>query len=153
MVGCTTDTFCDCTCTSMRFESVISFNITSHTCRADSPKRIFKISIFRRWEVETPELCDIMQYNIQTHLSFNTIASIADGQQALCQEHLQLLHKEILRVVDADQCTNNITWLVCPELYIEQSSFSAKEAGHRQISCCYPPGPASIGSGSQFGSP
>lgn len=39
----------DWTCWSIRFESVISLNITSHTCSAVSPNRIFRISIFRRW--------------------------------------------------------------------------------------------------------
>lgn len=42
--------FCDCTCWSIRLESVISLNMTSHTCNAASPNRIFRISIFRRWK-------------------------------------------------------------------------------------------------------
>ena len=40
--------FCECTCWLIRRESVISFNMTSHTCNGASPKRTLSISMFRR---------------------------------------------------------------------------------------------------------
>ena len=147
-VGHTTDALYDCTCTSMRLESVVSS--AQPGILACFPERIFKSRYFgaEKWKPMNFMMLR-STVSIRAYLSFNTIPSIADGQQALRRGYLQPLHKKILRVVVADQCADNLADL---SWNLEQSSLSAKEA-RRKLSRCYSPDPTSNGSGSQFGPP
>jgi hypothetical protein len=50
-----------------------------------------------------------------THLLF--IVPIGDCQEALSEKHLEFFDKEILRIVDADECADDITGLVSSKVY------------------------------------
>lgn len=50
----------------------------------------------------------------QTHLPIKV--AVHNSKEALCEEHLQLFHEEVLGVVDADKGADDITWFVRPEI-------------------------------------
>lgn len=90
--------FCAWTCWSIRRESVMSRNMTSQTCKAASPKRTFKISMFLRCDVVSVEYSRYI--NDEPHTSL--VVTILHRQQPLREKHLQLLDRKVLGVVYAD---------------------------------------------------
>lgn len=53
---------------------------------------------------------------LQNEACFFVIVAIRDSKKARSKQDLQLLHKEIFRVVDADQGANDVAGLVCSEI-------------------------------------
>ena len=45
------------------------------------------------------------------------VVSIGDSQETLRKKNLELLDEEILRIVDADEGTDDIAWFVRAEVY------------------------------------
>ena len=44
------------------------------------------------------------------------IVSVCDSQQALGEENLKLLDKQVLGIVNADECADHIAWFTRAEL-------------------------------------
>jgi hypothetical protein len=76
--------------------------------------------------------------------------------QSLCQKHLEFLYKEVFRIVYTNKHLDDTAWLVSSEFYWHAGNkhifrsirlrFLTRRKRKESL-----PGPASIGSGSQFG--
>lgn len=51
-----------CTWSLMRFESLISLSMTSHTCRASSPKRILRSSMVRTCKGQPEQVYELTSF-------------------------------------------------------------------------------------------
>lgn len=79
--------------------------MTSQTCKAASPKRIFNNSMIR--------ICN-QPRNTASHL-FDCIV-VLDGQQPSRKQDLQLLDDDLARIIDADECADDVARFTGAEL-------------------------------------
>jgi hypothetical protein len=79
----------------------MSFNMTSQTCSAASPKRIFNSSIVR--------ILGELGFGALETTYLSDCIIILDGEQAAREQDLQLFDNDFSRFVDADKGADDIT--------------------------------------------
>lgn len=84
----------------------MSLSMTSQTCSASSPNRIFSSSIVRN--------CNVNLHKISSYLFHRVI--IVNGKKSCREVRLKLIHDDFLGLIDADKRANNIGSLASSEL-------------------------------------